>query len=173
LTLRLFTKKTYAKIIKTFEKYKSIHTFADQPTLNLVFNQTVKFLPIVYNFQVSTMLQKTNCKPSEIKAIVLHFTHDKPWVKSNPFYKEWHANLIKADMINLEKRPAPIKTWSKTQIENYLKFMKEKEYQNKHSYILYKARILCEKCIGLVGKFIKKSSPRLYRYTKKVLDNVF
>ncbi|MBR9706046.1 hypothetical protein GOV14_03365 [Candidatus Pacearchaeota archaeon] len=150
---------TFNNIIDLFKKYKIIKDFPEQSRLNLFFYKKWEKLPIVYNFRPHTLIRK-NLQKNKIKAIILHFTKNKPWDSKDFFNKEWDYNLKKAELIDLKKPQKP-KIWTKQQIKKYSSYIEKR-------LVSYNLKGI----IGQVGIFIEKISPKVYFKLKKIKQQI-
>lgn len=157
---------SFLKFTDLIKLYGNLCIYGEEPILNLFFYKKWTELPLIYNLYPHHVQSRCNLKPHQIKSIIFHFVAAnklwyKPWDKRSPFYKEWHENFLKAELINLKTRPRARTRWTKLEIYRYILYIKLR------TAIYY----MCPKAIGVLGIFLKKHNPNLYFKLKKILNN--
>ena len=103
---------------RIIQRFGEIILLPDECVLNLYFYDKWQELPAVYNFCPGYEMFYRDCKPDELKGIILHTysalrARRKAWDPRSPLYREWNINLKKAELIDLSELKPPRKTLSK------------------------------------------------------------
>ena len=152
---------TFDKIISLYNNIKDLCQYQEESTLNLLFYKKWHVLPIVYN-STPWYMRKTYClKDSEILAYIIHFVCEefKPWHERSYYYKEWSANLAKAEQINLTMRSVAINNFSGLKLFSYTFYLKMIDF----FHLIYSPLIMIDGAMGRLGLIIKKKNPELYK----------
>ena len=152
---KLIRPDSLQKLINLYLLYKNDLILIDQPIFNLFLWGKVQYLPQIYNYNpgLCGKLHKLfDNKNEHKKAIILHFDgKEKPWQRSNRFYKEWNENLKKADDI-----------FSFTQLPKICN--RSKKYPIYEIYInslYFEVLIMIDRLLGLIGVIVRKYLQRL------------
>jgi lipopolysaccharide biosynthesis glycosyltransferase len=143
------------------DKYCSLSTYAEESALNLSFNIWNK-LSDVYNLDPYRVLVAHDTA-ADVKGVVLHFVHDKPWKEGNLFHKEWKENLVKAEHI-VDIGQAPTKPRLSDddikQMEDNITDRKKRTMFREPGLGFYGT---IKRGVGLLGLVCKRFTPGLYR----------
>jgi lipopolysaccharide biosynthesis glycosyltransferase len=161
----LIKKDIFLRLKELFQTYKEI-MYGDEAIMNLLFYKKWIKLHKIYNIDSYSLNNLKNIKSGKLKGMIFHFGK-RSTNKKDYFYKEWKANINKAELINLKKIPAA-KKFSKEEIQNFQKLVEKNEVSLKMT--LAQIRHFTEKTIGLVGISLKNNCPRLY-FILKGLSN--
>jgi len=168
----IITDKTFSTIKKLLRLYGelSFKALYEQGFINLLFYKKWKPLAIVYNTYPYYFSDYCKTNPKKIKGIIFHYCITKPWniKKEDYFSRKWKNNLKKADLIDL-KHPKKSKKWTKWEIRKNSLYLKKE-----HSLFFYKDRFFTnmDRKIGQFGIFLKKKSPKVYYFLKKLKDKL-
>ncbi|MEK6893343.1 MAG: glycosyltransferase [Nanoarchaeota archaeon] len=154
-------KSDFAKFKSMIKEYGEISASGEELIFNLFIGNKWKKLKKYYNLCPDYSLNNYKIKKEEIKAIILHFSLEKPWNKSSPFYEEWKNNLKKAEKINLRAIPKA-KSPDNKSLNLFLRKLKNNALpvRIRESYSNFK--ISADSKIGLAGILLKRYSPRTY-----------
>jgi lipopolysaccharide biosynthesis glycosyltransferase len=167
LSTDIITKKDFS-ILKTLSIYQKISHPGEQGILNLLFYKQWKMLPSAYNFNPFMLKHPfLTKKDPKIKGIVLHFPGSrKPWnSKYSFYYRLWEKNLKKAESINLKKPINQAINYSEEKIINISKKINIRLF-------FYSPINYLDKLIGIIGIALKKTCPRIYIKSKKILSRL-
>lgn len=159
---------TFAEIMALHERYRDVCEYGEESILNLYFYKHWRLLPVIYNAIPWHMKIAYGIRTNKLKAFIIHSICSlKPWEASSPYYQEWLDNLHRAEMIDLDKRPAAVKIWSDKEYRDYLIFLKLK----KAAHAAYPLLLGIDRQIGRLGLLIKKKNPGLYRLIRLKKDD--
>lgn len=167
---------TFEELLRLFYLYEKIGSGND-PVLNLFFYKNWKKLPVVYDITPLNIQAHTGLDANKLKGIIIHLKDDELQNSGLTYRKEWTDNLSRAENINLSI-PQNSKKWSNYNVRFYSFYLHwtffGKKITNTISKINIK-RILrniyhsVDRMIGKFGYFIKKISPRVYCFLRKIL----
>lgn len=161
----IIEEETFNQLRKTFEDCSRIALASEQTILNLSFYGKWEKLPPVYNFYILNGHNPRRIKPKNIRAIILHFLGaDKPWKKGNNFYDEWKSNFDKAHSLD-PKKIIPGTKWSKKMVFFYSKYLDMR--MNLFNFPSSTISSI-DRTIGLFGLKVKRKSPRLYLFLRRI-----
>jgi len=151
-----------------YEQFQQISSGLD-PTLNLYFYNNWKRLPIAYDVTPEKIEKLTGKNKDKIEGIIVHLKDSELSYEDSNLSKEWHANLDKAELINVSK-PFPAKEWSrlKTNVFSfkiYFSFFFKKTLKQLYVVLKVFAEFL-ECCVGKVGELVKRINKNLYNKLK-------
>ncbi len=160
----IITADLFDDLCRFQDRYCSLSTYAEESALNLSFNTWNK-LSDVYNLDPYRILV-ANDTAADVKGVVLHFVHDKPWKESNIFYKEWKENLAKAERI-VDIGQAPIRPRLSNddikRMEDNIADRKKRTVFREPSLGFYGT---IKRGVGLLGLACKRFTPGLYRVVR-------
>lgn len=117
----------YDALHAAIARYHPISAYGDQLAFNLVFYGRWQALSPVYNIQLNGERNQWDLRPEEVDGIVLHYiSPEKPWLVRNHFYREWAANLDRADAIDAGRIPEG-KRWTDEAIEQYSRYLEARD----------------------------------------------
>ncbi len=147
-----------------YKYYRNCVVYGEQSILNMYFYKRWKKMNFFYNIPVIVWADGYNVKLKNIDGAILHFFGiKKPWDKRSPFYKEWQENFKKSDDITLKSRPV-IRLSLRSRVVTLFFWYKNKVIISLSPPFLRK---YIGRLFGLVGIFLKKYFPKVYRSLKK------
>lgn len=169
----IIKQNTFKEINSLYERFKYIYQYSEESTLNLYFYKNWNILPSIYNSIPGYINKIYGIKKNKVLAVIFHFVCDtiKPWEKGNPYYQEWFDNFKKAEMIDLAKRPAALKMFSKKGFFWYTLGLQFSRFIYPVTFVR-KLFFYFDEQIGRLGIYLQKNNPKLYhgllRIKKKV-----
>ncbi|MDD5193684.1 MAG: glycosyltransferase, partial [Candidatus Nanoarchaeia archaeon] len=165
---KIIKNNSLEEIMKLYHSYKEIIKYPEQAILNLYFYKKWTSLPLAYNTYSVISLDK------KIDVVIIHSAGDrKAWSKLSEFKKEWKKNLEKFEITDF---PNPIDNYRTIPEKDIKKISKEIEKRifiesakmRKKPTLGYRI----DREVGLIGKFMQKKTPSIYRFLKYIEKNV-
>jgi lipopolysaccharide biosynthesis glycosyltransferase len=172
----IITPGLFNEISDLLKNHVAEFVYGEQTALNIYFYKKWKHLPVVYDLFINYHGPKSQKK---LKGIIVHFAgcnYQPPiplWNPENAFYKEWKANLDRAELMDLSK-VQQAKKWSFYKVYYYsiaakidfFALMSRKKLSDFKKYRLIPFFIYVittpGRIVGIAGSIIKKHNPDLY-----------
>lgn len=162
----IINQDTFSNLVDVYKRYGRIISFPPQGELNLFFYNNWEKLPLVYNSYVFLWHNFYKVPLNKLDGILLHLVQAadkniKPWDKESPFYQEWRSNLDLADSIDINHPKKPSRTWSEKEVQEYCDTISSRQ----RFFDLY---LRIDRQIGLLALWLKRISPSLYQFLRKL-----
>jgi len=157
---KIITTKTFDDLKLLLVKYQDIIGGTDEFILSLYFARQWRGLSPIYCLYFN-FLKQYGVSFKGIGAVTSHFiSYQKPMDYCDSIYEIWKKNLSRADGIDLNNRLPAHKIWGDKEVSRF-------HWRLKRRVIVIWARFYLQRLIGVLGAFINKMLPSLYKYAHK------
>ncbi|MCB9358784.1 hypothetical protein H6503_02540 [Candidatus Woesearchaeota archaeon] len=174
--------KAKKELLGMFDKFKKVAFFPEQLIFNLYFYNKWKKLSFSYNYPLVTSPSiRLSFKPQFIPdATVYHLlTTPKPWIKGGMHNTMWKKYFNLFDEIDLKNRPCGRNVHYQQTLDlcNDIRMAISFDgYLFMLCWPFVKLRelpFIIDRCIGKLGRYIKKKNPQIYYFLRRIKSSIF